>query len=56
MPTDQSPLDRIDRMLVPLTRDLFERDLRNRIAVAMERQLPIFLAAENSHSDLAEAA
>jgi hypothetical protein len=56
MPTDQSPIDRIDRTLAPLTRDWFERDLRERIDSATYRQLTIFLAAERSRCDLAEAA
>ena len=56
MTTDLARLDDTDRRLAPLTRDWFEQDLRERIDAAMERQLAIFLAAERSRGELAEAA
>jgi hypothetical protein len=56
MPTDLARLDETDRTLAPLTREWFEHDLRRRIDAAMERQLAIFLAAERSRGELAEAA
>ena len=56
MHTDRLVLDRTDSTLAPLTRDWFERDLRERIDTEMERQLAIFLAAERSGYEFAEAA
>jgi hypothetical protein len=56
MLTDHPVLDRTDRTLAALARDRFDRDLRERIDAEMERQLAIFLAAERSRYDLAEAA
>ena len=56
MTTELAFLDETDRTLAPLARAWFEQDLRNRIDVAMERQLAIFLAAERSRGELAEAA
>ena len=56
MTTDVVRLDEIDRAIAPLARSWFEQDLRNRIDAAMERQLAIFLAAERSRGEFAEAA
>jgi hypothetical protein len=56
MPTDLAHLDETDRTLAPLTREWLEHDLRERIDAAMERQLAIFLAAERSRVELAQAA
>jgi hypothetical protein len=56
MQTDQLVLDRTDLTLAPLTRDWFEHDLSQRIDSEMERQLAIFLAAERSRYEFAEAA
>lgn len=56
MSTDLVALDKTDRTLAPLTRAWYEQDLRARVDAAMERQLAIFLAAERSRGELAEAA
>jgi hypothetical protein len=56
MLTDLVRLDETDRTLAPLTREWFEQDLRERIDIAMERQLAVFLAAERSRGEFAEAA
>jgi hypothetical protein len=56
MSTDLARLDETDRTLAPLAREWFEHDLRNRIDAAMERQLAIFLAAERSRGEFAQAA
>jgi hypothetical protein len=47
--------DATDRELAPLARDWFEHDLRERIDAAMDRQLVIFLAGEESRRGLARA-
>ena len=56
MPTLEAHLDETDQEMAPLTREWLERDLRDRIDAAMRRQLAIFLAAERSRGEFAQAA
>jgi hypothetical protein len=53
----QSPHpDATDRVLAALVRERFEQDRRKRIDVAMQQQLALFLAGQESRRALAEAA
>jgi hypothetical protein len=56
MPTAHPVLDDTDRTLARLSRDWFERDLRERIDTGIEQQVAIFLAGELSRRELCEAA